>query len=34
MRIEAINRTKQDLDERESKKYEMKSRLSNIKSNL
>lgn len=27
MRMEAINRTKKDLEERESKKYEMRSKL-------
>ena len=34
MRIEAINRTKEDLEEREMKKYEMKTRLDNVKTNL
>ena len=34
MRMEAINRTKKDLEERESRKYQMRTKLENIKTNL
>ena len=34
MRIEAINRTKEDLDERQTKRYEMRTRLDNIKNDV
>lgn len=34
MRIEAINQTRKDMDEREDKKYELKTKLENIKMNL
>lgn len=31
MRIEAINRTKKELDDRENKKYEIKSKMEKVK---
>ena len=34
MRIQAINRTKKDMDERQSKKYEMRTKLEGIKLNI
>lgn len=34
MRIEAINKTKKELDEREMKKYEIKSKLNEVKNHF